>query len=240
MISFRFLKGCLSKIHHLPGICKIAAGLIILSCAGCAIVGDPFSSKNPPMTDWMNAWIDSPTCQIPCWEGLTPGITKLIEGADHIKGLPYVASVRYPLTEFKSREKDITWNFIDQKGGGWAQSDELGETINQISIRLANVDFPLKKIIDGYGAPDRVILNDCRREPGMNFCVTYLVYDQKGMTIVLFLKDIGFLSKDKVNIKPETQIFEIALYSINDVAEYVFSLWNPRSVSDWEGYKTYP
>jgi hypothetical protein len=47
----------------------------------------------PPRNAWLVRWLSAPTCQPPCWEQITPGVTTLDEALDLLAGLPDVRDV---------------------------------------------------------------------------------------------------------------------------------------------------
>jgi hypothetical protein len=208
-------------------------------CSSCGKINPLFSTTSEPVSDWIIRWLEMPTCKIPCWEELTPGVTKMTEGGEHIRNLAWVDSFGGYYTGAIEPIYQFSWQFMNQPGSGSVRSDVNGETISLIILNIGSSGLPLKKVVSSYGYPDKVAFVDCRM--AYHKCMIHLVYKNQGMAADLFLDDIG-RNENRVSITPESQIGNIYLFSKDDKTyEKSFS---PSSIEgkvfDWKGYSKYP
>lgn len=217
--------------------------IIFLSCVvcfGCDI--SMFIPEEVPLSEWMTKWLEDPTCQIPCWEGLTPGVTQIDDGAEILRNKPFIKTLKNPIYGPVGDIRQISWEFENQEGSGVANSDENGEIIAWIALNTGATDFPLKKVIASYGYPDWVSIY-CQGTDFIYKCSVELVIKDKGMILGLLLDDKGKPGNNIIIITPESQIEKILLFA-NDQNRYEtafkFSEIPHAIVYDWKGYSRYP
>ena len=103
---------------------------------------------------------DDPNCRLPCWLGITPGVTQWDEARQLLMSFVSIEEVIDPIVSNASNYEAI-YDTIDSK----SVSDGLGmrlfirdDQISLISVGPRNADIDLRRLLADYGKPDRVYL----------------------------------------------------------------------------------
>lgn len=129
-------------------------------------------------------------CSLPCWWGITPGITTWREALHFLHQFDQVSRMeedqKYPLTENPSEFTHVILRFPGPfPDVGFTRVDFEVQNGIVVAIRLAQDIggwmFPLKKLYAEYGQPDRVFIAPESCQENLNSCDAnlYLVYDEK-------------------------------------------------------------
>jgi len=173
--------------------------------------------------NWLDHFLHNPTCQIPCWENITPNITEIHTAQKIVAEIPGVQIIYL-------EPEQVTWYFDDNSSkSGYIVADKDG-IILQIDLKLGNDQtLFLSDVIKSFGHPDAIV-------EGMD-CNHILSYRYQGM----LLSTVEPCSRPHrpVDIKPTTQICRIILFS-PDNPEYTLHIFafNIDEIV-WDGYKTY-
>ncbi len=198
----------------------ICLSLVITSCSTIKI-SMPGSSRNA----WVTKWLNSPTCQIPCWENIVPGVTTT---DDALKLLSQIPNIKITNPYGSS----IEW-VIDGTDTGWI--DQSNNLVISITLNINRGErIMLSEIDDAYGLPTQARLYRCLE----GSCEVHLTYPNHGMVIILGLSDQGS-GDDQVDIKSDSLIGRIMLFQSLD-RYYSSPDYAGGSYINWKGYTTYP
>jgi hypothetical protein len=210
--------------------------LLLFTFSGCNVL--PFSNTPTPepLAKWVDDLLTKPTCELPCWENISPGETLMKDAFQIVRsreditlfnGLTYS-----PVDDYT----DFIWNFSDDRGEGWIQSDESGKLVGFIDFSFDNNHIELSKIIDTYGDPDQIFMTMQfwnRYKAIYMIYIFYYDYEMRFMT--------GYTTKNGIlQITSQTIISSVNLstteghlknlHNFGDYQKYLF---------DWKGYGDY-
>jgi len=182
----------------------------------------PFPTPSINAQNWPDHFLHDPTCQIPCWENITPNQTD-INTAKRI--VASISGIR--VIYLKSNE--IGWYFNDKSNrGGSIFANENGIVI-KIDLSLSDDEtLGLSNVTEFFGKPHAVLEGyDC------SFTISYRY---QGM--LLLTPGSPYCAGKSVDIAPTTQINRIILFSLNN-KESGFDESTFTNEILWDGYKTY-
>lgn len=172
--------------------------------------------------NWLDHFLYKPTCRIPCWENITPNVTKIQTAQKIVAGISGVQVIYLKPTE-------VGWYFENKssKSGGVIANKE--GIVTQIDLRLGyDQTLFLSDVIKSFGNPDAIL-------EGMD-CNVIFSYRYQGMLLSAYT---SCPLSPVADITPVTQINRIILYS-PDSQEYALNIFafNTHEIL-WDGYKTY-
>ncbi len=222
---------------------------LILFCIILVVLGIScrfFTSTPTPMIEprhpWITKWLQNPTCQPPCWENITPGVTGMYEAYELLPQIPGVKVTFPPVKNPFDNSKQMQWQLDGSDSTGIADSDELGELITLLTLTVGSDQLlTVEEVISSYGSPSEVVITGCREELFRKSCVTHLVYADLGIVLDIFLIDVGD-DKPQVEVLPDSGVEKIVLFPSGD--EYYQMFW-PNGKQEgyffqWNGFKVYP
>jgi hypothetical protein len=125
-------------------------------------IAQPFTS------DLRTRWLAGKPCAPPCWEGITPGKTRLAEAIKILNYHPQITNIRvYPADGHDGAVIEWFWSDMPRGGGRldfrWIdpydavdQQDVGDPIVTQISVSFSG-HFSLRTIMDAYGEPSHVV-----------------------------------------------------------------------------------
>ncbi len=126
---------------------------------------------------WITRWLSGTVCEPPCWEGIIPGQTPLIEAVSILEDVP-------DLIITARREGVVSWE-IDQSEYGQTYSADGTDKASLIVIDISNgQNVVLREVVDAFGFPSHVQNLMCIH----NMCEINLIYSENGMVVKLFLE----------------------------------------------------
>jgi len=180
--------------------------------------------------DWWTTWLTQPTCQPPCWENITPGVTTQEEATSILKGMTDI-TIKY------NGENGLTWYFGEKSEGGFIVVSNEGK-VDRITLEnTSNKNWNLEKIVTVYSFPKYLEPFDCR--DGM--CIVSLVYPDLGMFLDVFVENKGANSGSKqFEIFPDTIVDRV--YFIEQGIENFKKIpgFEEDALLNWKGYGKYP
>lgn len=183
------------------------------------------SIPSPSVTsqNWLEQFFYNPTCQIPCWENITPNETNIDTAIKIVSRIPEVRIISF-------NSKGVGWYFNDESSNsGYIVANQDGIVL-QISLWSRNgKTVPLKDVIESYGSPVAVL-------EGTD-CDYIFSYRYQGM--LLFTTDTSCSRKPVWDMTPNTPVDQIILFSPEN-QEYTLNMI-PFHIDEiiWDGYKTY-
>jgi hypothetical protein len=195
----------------------------------------PAVQKEPVPADIATRWLRGQPCRLPCYEGLTPGITTAQEAFRSLRQHPFVGSVT--LTRFPSEGYgEVAWTWADENDGGRAlfRLDDT-ERIESIQPR-SDPGVTLGGVIAVYGEPTDVITTD--------FCVSWS--KERSFHLEFLNRSVGLYLhgpyKDLQHINAELPIDSIIIYDPRTQwtdFDYSYSHTEAIAVSPWRGYQDF-
>ena len=166
-------------------------------------------------TPWMEKWLTNPTCDPPCMEGITPGISTAKEANWKEFLLTDINRPSSPYYDEKAIVPEIGCQGISY------YSDESTGIVKSTSVDVycENDNTTVKEIISVYGNPDYEGVE--RLEFG---CLRHYVWLDKGLAIVGY-KEGGFFSLFEP-VDPEILVSRIVLFDPNSGPESALSTVN--------------
>ena len=201
-------------------------------------------NESPENIKWINDWLNSPSCNPPCWEGIVPGETTF-EGAHQI----LISNSRVINVVKQTNDKSwdyIVWDFlpvnINEKinEGGIIEASKDG-TIGIISLRIGKGGILLGDIIKKFGEPDQVLFpaEDEIAGEGMGntekqYHNVYLQYSVQNMILALGIMRQG----NETEITPNAEVWVVDFVA----SGYDFSAFELVMIlhqTQWIGYSVY-
>jgi len=194
----------------------------------------PHLFSNP--SELVMNWLETPTCEVPCWENITPGETSLDQAKSLLLSNPKIKIVD---------EGDVIpyglMLIVDIQGDYYNPNVSMGFDKNNIaqSIRFSTSgqNLYLNDIVSFYGFPKYVVIY---WQETVGFDVD-LAYPEMGLVINLYLQGAKTINEDDIRftISPEQEVYSISFYAPN--LEYYYSFaWQPLKRYDWKGFTNYP
>jgi hypothetical protein len=172
--------------------------------------------------NWLDQFVHSPACQAPCWENISPNVTKINTATRIVSGIPGVKVISL-------ETESIGWYFDDDSSNtGDIVANQEGIVL-QINLWARDGKaIYLKDVIETFGNPVAVL-------EGMD-CNYILSYRYQGM--LLFTTDTS-CSRKHITLTLTTPIDRITLFSPEN-QEYTLNVFrfNMDEIM-WDGYKTY-
>lgn len=230
---------------------KLAILIVLLislfALAGCAIYQaqiepSPFPTRLPPQTPSAavaaaikDSVFGNPSCALPCWNGITPGITTRSDALKILRDSPFIQETSLQSRNLVADSGAVIWD--------WKASHNFEEGYQGLSWNAGIVDditlFPpnisVEEMINRYGPPEKVgIANIGTPEDVENAISLYYAY--RGFEIQV--NDIyGYRD---AQLKPSDLITYVSLFEPKTIEEYLSSLgWQDVSnlnLPDWRGY----
>jgi hypothetical protein len=201
-----------------------------------------------PRREWVNKWLYDPTCQPPCWEGITPGVTSIDDVPKLLANVPGIW-VTTPPTHYSfgsSESIEMQWRLAENAAdSGLAEaSDEQSRLVSYMILTTgSSQSFFLEDVILSYGFPSDAQIAECRPSIGIgtDYCVVYVIYRQSGMALELYLPG---KHKDnwKVGVLPNASVEKIYFFPQEaDTLEMIINTQYAVSPPvKWKGYAEYP
>lgn len=200
-------------------------------------------------------WLTGKPCAPPCWEGITPGKTRLAEAITILNHHPQITQIRvYPAL----RDSDFgatvewLWNHTSPHGGGtldfrWSdprdaidQRDVDDPVVARIFVYFAS-PFSLKTIIDAYGEPSHVVpyagttvgIPHSGAGGGRPFYRVTVIYQKRGfyLTAEPYGEDPPRISKDLI-LSTWVRFFDPAPSNLDEAGKWK---WDSADLVPWQG-----
>ncbi len=213
----------------------------------------PLSATPAVTNDWQYRWLKGVPCQLPCWEGITPGVTKLDQALQILQKNPLVTGLKeIPPMGSKNTNRVIEWRLSGAGQKGFLGLIGYNITDPNKIIDGITPDYPhsfsIKEIIAALGEPSHALANadGCSDE-----CPIYslsLVYLDKGLRLYITIAQNG------KQVKPGLLTDQLTTYSINIVVpgiksfeenytenygQYKVPYNEAKLLVPWQGFQTF-
>lgn len=182
----------------------------------------PLPTPSINSQNWFRDFIDDPTCQIPCWENITPNKTDIDLATRIVAKIPDVQIIYL-------EPRSTSWYFGNKSSSSGVVTANQEGIIIQIDLELSEDEILiLSDVIKLYGDPNAILEGiDC------NFILSYRY---QGMLLSVLEPTC---SRKPADMKPETRIDRIILFS-PDNQEFTLEIYGfNMDEINWDGYKIY-
>lgn len=190
------------------------------------------SARPIPSSGWEKRWLQSIPCKPPCWEGITPGVSKEDEVRKLISSNLLISSAEVSMLP-KEPYKTVTWYWVDGSFGGELRYTKQTSNDDGV-ITYIHPSYPIpisfKEVIAAFGEPDTVIAR--AMDEGLpNLTLTFrVIYRKFGL----------ILTHNSVDKKPEisaNMVFQEVIFS-NPTKKLPFEEGLQVNKS-WQGFKDF-
>jgi len=186
-----------------------------------------------------NSWRDrslltgSP-CDLPCWQGIVPGVTSSVEAIEILQGLPYVkkGSVKQSGT---AEVGGCTWQWRTSgkrilPGMTWQNG-----TVDTITLGL-NYELSVIEIMDRLGVPE-AISTITGGTPERWYWIVTFYYPNQGIELK------AFTSEFENQLEPSTEVGIVSLFiprsmeeRVDDIEKEIAAPLPENFLMQWKGY----
>jgi hypothetical protein len=181
-------------------------------------------------------------CRLPCWQGITPGKTRLSEALEILNRLPYVASFEdYIKPKIVARGEDtriitsVYYEYDDRLRDGY---DPL---VTFIELAPSG-PFTLGIIQDAYGDPQYILVGGGGDSLGYQHYSIAFVYSELGLVMGVDSLDSHKLSVD-ASLTLGTRLFIYPSQQSLPLPDTTLRMFRQRYSSShlitWQGYQSY-
>ena len=206
---------------------RIIAIVFILIGVLCACQPAPATkAANPQFAkQWMESWV----CEFPCWQNITPGVTKY---DDAVSMLYRTDNVR---VTFRSEDG---LQFLDKMNVQGQVNKASSGLVWSISLIMRDQDITVGDLIQQMGFPAEVaLLNDIT---DLN-CTGVLIYPEKSTMLELYLDNHSRKANDcRVDITPDHDVSRIYIIGYGIEEHIKIAPWGVANRANWKGYGVYP
>jgi hypothetical protein len=173
---------------------------------------------------WISSWLEMQTCLPPCWRGILPGNTSIVEAMERLSNQGNVVIVN-------QGKNYLEWEIEDDSGRAFSSHADIPIQEITISIR-SNQNLLISEVVDAYGLPEFVQISNC-----FDFCETRLVYPKTGLALVLYLPEL----QETVRITRGSEILRLIFFEpgVNNYKNLFFHENEPAELTEWKGYGEY-
>jgi hypothetical protein len=195
----------------------------------------PPIQKQPTPNDITTRWLRGQPCRLPCYEGLTPGVTTAQEAFHSLRQHLFVDSVtlrRFPSEGYG----EIAWTWTNENIGGRALfSLDDAERLESIEP-VGDLGVTLGDVIDVYGEPADVITT--------SFCASW--GDERYFHLEFLNRSAGLYLRGPYkylqHVNAELPIDSIIIYDPHTPwtrFDYNYPHKDDVAVSAWQGYQDF-
>lgn len=182
---------------------------------------------------WQLRWLNDIPCQLPCFEGITPGVTPG-EQISNILSRDSAVNPKSVKTFSSGSLSSISWVWAEGGGGGEVYYPVGSIKAPVYSIRVSYPsDYQLKEIINKFGEPDYVF---ARRYLGDGAGYVYgveFIYTLKG-----FLIESSDKPSQKPDLRPEMAVSDLYVFPAGSKLEYLGDSY-VKGAQPWQGFKDF-
>ena len=196
------------------------------------------SPTSLPLSTMLEYFVGNSSCSWPCWQGITPGVTKSSDALQLLQASPVVSKSTVRSKEFSPGIGTASWYWEignNQYDGFMNWRDGI---VRQIML-APYPKFTVGEMINKFGPPEKIIVDDCSQivEAPQQWCAS-LYYTKEGFEINLKWEmpenanDIQFSPSDPIRFvylfEPSTIEDWLSYWGFHDLQDF--------DLRDWKGY----
>jgi len=176
------------------------------------------------------------TCVLPCWQGITPGLTTISDALQALENSPLICKNSLQFDEPSSSSGRAFWNWKDSvasPGDDYPVLKWEGGIVIRITLFLGT-NVSVEEIIAKFGVPEQVSASDLGLPEAVEWGVT-LYYPSTGFAAQI----ISLSGPDEEELNPSDVITYIVLLAPSPIEEMIPSLGRNienTQIYDWKGY----
>jgi hypothetical protein len=187
-----------------------------------------------PLPEWLNNWLENPSCQPPCWEQIIPGSSSIEYAISVLRDTPEFRIYNFS-TPHPTDQITMEWRIPGSSDSGFIASGKGSESdIVQVIMLNLNSDLSIEHVLDTYGPPNYVETVRCRTEFFSSSCEVNLVYRDLGLVIGLLVGTTYRL--DEIIIRKNLTIDRLVFLS---PSSQTITQEGCLSCTEWKGYGVY-
>jgi hypothetical protein len=182
-----------------------------------------------PNYDWANNWLKGIPCRAPCFEGITPGVTKATDALKIVKGYSYTRNI----TTFKFAGyfgHNIMWNWYNDDAENSIYYEPSDDIVYAIQFSIS--DIQLDRVIALYGEPDKIATVVQKGDGSYVGKLIYYVRVIYNQGLLLIHSSVGTPPTLSGSLEFDTPLF----YDPKRIPSDYNSAFQ---VSDWQGMKDF-
>ncbi len=202
------------------------------------ITGTLSTMPAPPSASAFEIFFGDASCSWPCWQGITPGVTKSSDALRLLQVSPVVSKSTVQSEEPRPGIGDARWYWEI----GYNQYDGYMEWQDGIVRVIMLADYSkisIEETISRFGPPERVAVTDCSPivEAPQQWCAS-LYYVKEGFEINLKWEMPEYA--DDIQLSPSDPIRGVYLFEPSTIEDWL-SYWGfydlqDIDLRDWKGY----
>ncbi|KAF0111917.1 MAG: hypothetical protein FD147_431 [Chloroflexi bacterium] len=216
-------------------IIKISLSFMLL-LVGCENYTHRGTDQPQLKSVWVDRILNEKICNLPCWEGITPGMTTIFEALEILQSNDLFIGLKDPvLIRDSPITYELAWQTKSDTGGGIARSVGENYAIRSIYLSLSKErpEITINEIIAHFGEPDSLIIEEDR-----GLCIGNLFYSEKAVTVVFSERCRKKMSVSENQVVDSIELFPLGISTFPEV-EY-FRSNTLEFILYWTGYGEYP
>lgn len=193
----------------------------------------------PPTASAFEIFFGDASCSWPCWQGITPGVTRSSDALQLLQASPLVSKSTLQTEGSGPENGDARWySEISEQFLGFMEWQDGVVSLIHLD---AYVELSIGEIINKFGPPEKVYFDNCAEIPESppQWCAC-LYYPKKGFEIMLEWEMIEYKYVDYVQFSPSDPIHSVHLFepsTLEDWLSYGGINYPPiTDLQDWKGY----
>ena len=210
---------------------------LLIVITGYSVFQNQSTRTSTVNSEWVTRFFKETDCSLPCWEGITPGVTTIHEAAELLASNSLFDLLYGPKLRFEDpTQYEIVWKTKQQKTeGGQARSLGTGDLVWWLNLGFTGEGptITLEDIVTNFGEPDSLIIEEDR-----GLCIGKFFYEKEAMVI-----NFQHRCKLKMSVNKNEEVESIWLFptGISSFPEIKYFQSNIlQYLLEWNGYGRYP
>ncbi|MBI5934474.1 MAG: hypothetical protein HY867_12265 [Chloroflexi bacterium] len=213
--------------------------LVVFLIGVVIFIGMNLATTRPPSASELENFFGNESCSWPCWQGITPGVTKSSDALQLLLVSPVVSKSTVQSYEQRPGKGYAHWEWKIGKNQRVLNADMAWQDGIVRSIILYARIVSIGEIVDRFGPPEKVsVIIDCATTPEQpqEWCASFY-YIKRGYEIRLNWKmpenadDIQFSPSDPISF-----VYLSEPSALEDKLSYWGSGRDIIDLRDWKGY----
>ena len=210
---------------------------MIFVLVACAPAGSATPTVSPTISAF-DVFFGDASCSWPCWQGITPGVTKSSDALQLLQASPVVSKSTVQSKEFSPGIGTARW-YWEIGNNQYDGYMEWQYGIVRVIMLTAYPKLTIGEMINKFGSPEKIFVDDCSQivEAPPLLCAS-LYYATEGFEINLKWETPE--NGDDIQFSPSDPIRGVYLFEPSTIEDWL-SYWGfnyPQitELKDWKGY----
>jgi hypothetical protein len=232
------MKGDRKKIYAL--VVFLAITSIIVWITVNRMQQEPLLSDepSPPSASEFEIFFGDNSCSWPCWQGITPGVTRISDALHLLRASPVVSKSTVQSEELKPGIGTARWDWDISNNQFEGDMEWRDGIVSRIGLSAYPI-YSIGEIIDRFGPPEKISVIDCAMiaEAPQEWCASFY-YAKRGFEINLKWKMPEYAAD--IQLSPSDPIRSVYLFEPSTITAWLLYLGikNPQAIDlrYWKGY----